>query len=304
MPDYEREKFAFLPEAHNDHFIITFDDSGHAVRIPPEAPPAVEETPPEAPKPGLFPCPCCGNLTLPYPPQNAVAFICPVCFWENDVFDPGENDPSDENGGMTLRQGRENYKRRGAVREDLVRHARAPLPGEIPPEIPDTIRSARESDFPAVYELVKTAFQTARVSDGTEQDFVVELRRREGFSLELVSERDGVLTGHVMLTQIDVPLPPGEEPRYWKFVMLAPLSVRLEDRNRGLGGALIREAAQRAPANAIFLVGDPDYYGRYGFVGAVEFGFENASGVPDRNLLVLPLDFTLRDRAGGAVNLH
>ena len=33
-------------------------------------------------------------------------------------------------------------------------------------------------------------------------------------------------------------------------------------------------------------------------------GFTNASGVPDRYLLVLPLEFTLKDRAKGAVNLH
>lgn len=304
MTEQDPEKFKFLPEAHNDRFLIPFDDSGGAVRTPLEAPPAAEGPPPAAGAPGLFPCPCCGNLTFRYPRQNAVAFICPVCFWENDVFSPVEDEPSDENRGLTLRQGRENYRRWGAVQEDLVCHARPPLPGEIPPVIPDTIRPAREEDFPAVYELVKTAFQTARVADGTEQDFVQQLRRREVWKLELVAERGGVLTGHVMLTEIDVPLPPGEDPRYWKFVMLAPLAVRLEDRNRGLGGALIREAAQRAPANAVFLVGDPDYYSRYGFVNAVEFGFENASGVPDRNLLVLPLEFTLQDRARGPVNLH
>lgn len=160
-----------------------------------------------------YPCPCCGYLTARYPRKNAIADICPVCFWENDVFSPGEDEPS----------------------------------------------PAREEDFPAIYELVRTAFQTARVSDGTEQDFVEQLRRREGFSLELVAER---------------------------------------------GGALMREAAQRAAANAIFLVGDPGYYGRYGFENAVEMGFTNASGVPDQYLLVLPLEFTLRDRAGGAVNLH
>lgn len=173
-----------------------------------------------------------------------------------------------------------------------------------PSSVPDTIRPAREEDFPAVYELVKTAFQTARVSDGTEQDFVEELRRREGFCLELVAEREGVLTGHVMLTEIEVPCPPGQDPRNWKFLMLAPLSVRLEDRGRGLGGALMREAVRQVEADAIFLVGDPDYYGRYGFENAVEFGFTNASGVPDRYLLVLPLEFTLRDRAKGPVNLH
>ena len=64
--------------------------------------------------------------------EEALAYICPVCFWENDVLDPGGDDPSDENRGMTLRQGRENYRKWGAVREDLARHARPPRPEEIP----------------------------------------------------------------------------------------------------------------------------------------------------------------------------
>ena len=130
----EREKFLFLPEARNDHFVITFDDSGQAVRTPPEAPPAALKPIPE-PTPGKYPCPCCGYLTFHIPIEAAIAGICPVCFWENDVFDPGEDDPSDENGGMTLRQGRENFRKYGAVRPDLVRYVRPPLPGEIPPDL-------------------------------------------------------------------------------------------------------------------------------------------------------------------------
>ena len=95
---------------------------------------APSETPPA---PGKFPCPCCGYKTFPVPREDALAFICPVCYWENDVFAPGEDAPSDENGGMTLRQGRENFKQYGAVRPDLVRHARPPRPGEIPEKSPE-----------------------------------------------------------------------------------------------------------------------------------------------------------------------
>lgn len=84
------------------------------------------------PVPGNYPCPCCGFLTFPVPKEEAVAYICPVCFWENDVFDPGEDVPSDENRGMTLRQGRETYLRLGAVREDLVQYVRPPLDAERP----------------------------------------------------------------------------------------------------------------------------------------------------------------------------
>ena len=128
----KREKFRFLPEARNDRFIITFDASGQAVRTPPEVPLAVEPAPEAEGPAGTYPCPCCGFLTFPVPKEHAVGYICPVCFWENDVFDPGEDDPSDENGGMILREGRENFLTYGAVRPDLAKHAREPKIGETP----------------------------------------------------------------------------------------------------------------------------------------------------------------------------
>ena len=78
-----------------------------------------------------YKCPCCGFYTFAEP-LNGTYDICPVCFWENDVFDPGEDQPSDENHGMTLAEGREAYKRLGAVREELLPYAREPLPEELP----------------------------------------------------------------------------------------------------------------------------------------------------------------------------
>ena len=40
------------------------------------------------------------------------------------------------------------------------------------------IRVVNKSDFKDIYNLVKEAFKTAQVSDGNEQDFVLELRKR------------------------------------------------------------------------------------------------------------------------------
>lgn len=126
----DREKFQYLPEVKDDIFVIGGCDG--PARPVEEAPPAPE---PEPEKPaGIYPCPCCGSLSFPVPKEEALAYICPVCFWENDVFAPGEDDPSDENRGMTLRQGRENYRRWGAVRQDLAAHARRPRPGEMGPD--------------------------------------------------------------------------------------------------------------------------------------------------------------------------
>ena len=115
------EKFFYLPQATNASFVPS-----------PLIGPNEEEPEGPAGPAGSYPCPCCGCLTFPVPKEEAIAYICPVCFWENDVFDPDEDAPSDENRGMTLRQGRENYRKWGAVREDLVRHARPPRPGEQP----------------------------------------------------------------------------------------------------------------------------------------------------------------------------
>ena len=167
------------------------------------------------------------------------------------------------------------------------------------------IRQARKTDFPAIYHLVQTAFATAKVSDGTEQDFVLELRRRDTYrpELELVSEKKGALTGHILLTEL--PVPGG--PEGLRGLMVAPLCVRLEDRNQGLGGQLLHEGGRRAAElgyNALFLVGDPDYYGRYGFQNAVSLGFQNASGVPDQFLLARGLTPDALQNAGGALALH
>ncbi len=110
----------FLPEATN----------GQARPLEPAGTAPAAEAP--NPEPGKFPCPCCGYRTFPVPKEEAVAYICPVCFWENDVFTPGEDQPSGENRGITLKQGREAFRRLGAVQKYLVRYVRKPLPEEIP----------------------------------------------------------------------------------------------------------------------------------------------------------------------------
>ncbi len=79
-----------------------------------------------------YPCPCCGYLTLPVPQEEAIAYICPVCLWENDVFTHCADEPSDENHGMSLNEGRKNYKRFGAVHKYEFLTPRAPFKEEIP----------------------------------------------------------------------------------------------------------------------------------------------------------------------------
>ena len=80
---------------------------------------------------GDHPCPCCGSITIPNG-GDALAFICPVCLWEIDLFTTDPNRPSDQNHGLTLAQARQNYIQHGAVLPSLKQHSRPPLPQETP----------------------------------------------------------------------------------------------------------------------------------------------------------------------------
>ncbi|MHC1747341.1 MAG: CPCC family cysteine-rich protein [Cellulosilyticaceae bacterium] len=67
------------------------------------------------------PCPCCGYITIPNN-GDALAYICPICFWEIDVFIQDDNEPSDCNHRLTLIQARENYIKYGAAQPHLKEH--------------------------------------------------------------------------------------------------------------------------------------------------------------------------------------
>ena len=65
-------------------------------------------------------CPCCDFITLP---ERGNYLICPVCFWEDDGQDLDASDePSGPNNGITLRQGRANFKHFGACEEAMVKN--------------------------------------------------------------------------------------------------------------------------------------------------------------------------------------
>ena len=113
-------------------FLLALEQAGLEQVLPEVSCTPSSEPQKSPPVPGTFPCPCCGYRTFPVPSEDAIAYICPVCFWENDVFDPGEDQPSDENRGMTLRQGREAFRRLGAVSEEFLQYVQEPLPEELP----------------------------------------------------------------------------------------------------------------------------------------------------------------------------
>lgn len=140
------------------------------------------------------------------------------------------------------------------------------------------IRQEIEADHDAVYSLIVNAFELAKHRDGTEQDLVVRLRQSPAFipELSLVAEDDGQIVGYVLLTKIKI----GNSTE----LALAPLAVSPNHQGQGIGGQLIKTAhtiAKQLGYHYSVLLGEPEYYQRFGYVPAHQFGIVAPFDVPD-----------------------
>lgn len=137
-----------------------------------------------------------------------------------------------------------------------------------------TIRPEEPRDLASVHAVNAACFPTE-----VEARLVDALRAAGNLTLSLVAERDGEVVGHVAFSPVTIDGAP--EPR---GVGLAPLAVLEPHRRAGLGAALVREGLERCrSAGWAFAVvlGDPAYYGRFGFRPARELGLHDEYGGGD-----------------------
>lgn len=165
------------------------------------------------------------------------------------------------------------------------------------------IRQEKEDDFKQIYDLVKVAFQTAEVSNGKEQDFVNQLRSSDNYipDLALVAEERNMLIGHIMLTKSYI----NNSGYKTETLLLAPISVTLEYRNKGVGSKLINKSFEMAKLlgyKSVVLVGDPAYYSKFGFQKSVDFGIRHLHDIPKENVLACELVFGALDGISGTIH--
>ena len=130
------------------------------------------------------------------------------------------------------------------------------------------IRDAINKDLDSVYEVVSLAFQgEENVRDGEiiQERLVKELIQDNDDIVNLVAE-DSVIVGHVFVSPVtlepDVGLTCGQ---------VSPLSVLPEFQSEGIGSALMQaviEKSKNKGLDALFLLGDPNYYKKFGFVAS------------------------------------
>ncbi|TYR29673.1 N-acetyltransferase [Mesorhizobium microcysteis] len=122
-----------------------------------------------------------------------------------------------------------------------------------------TIREAAEADRDAIRAVEEAAFgqpDEARLVDALVAD--------GDDVLELVAERDGEILGHVLFSRLMVET----ANRSFAAVALAPLAVAPPAQKQGIAKALVEEGHRQlrlAGEGLSVVLGDPAYYGRFGY---------------------------------------
>jgi putative acetyltransferase len=146
------------------------------------------------------------------------------------------------------------------------------------------IRDETREDIDAITEVTVSAFETLPISNQTEHHIIKALRKAGVLTISLVAELNGEVVGHVAFSPVRI----SDGTSGWYG--LGPVSVLPGFQKQGIGRALILEglsSLEKRGAQGCMLVGDPDYYQRFGFRNYPELVHE---GIPQEVFLALPFD--------------
>ena len=125
-----------------------------------------------------------------------------------------------------------------------------------------TIRNEQPQDIEAISRLTEAAFRNEEYSSHTEHFIVNALRRTGQLSISLVAAEHDEILGHVAISPVSI------SSGVTGWYGLGPISVRPDRQGKGIGSALMKAALQQLRqqgAAGCVVLGDPAYYGRFGF---------------------------------------
>jgi len=159
------------------------------------------------------------------------------------------------------------------------------------------IRPEQPLDIPGIHAVNLAAFET-----GAEADLVDVLRERADPIVSLVADTGDAVVGHILFSPATLPGHPE-----LRVMGLAPMAVAPARQRQGIGAALIREGLEhcrRLGVGAVIVLGHADYYPRFGFRPASQFGLRSEYGVPDDVFMALELVHGSLKGASGTIQYH
>ncbi|MCC6313408.1 MAG: N-acetyltransferase [Thermomicrobiales bacterium] len=140
------------------------------------------------------------------------------------------------------------------------------------------IRPVERGDAAAVRAVQELAF------GGPGEALLVERLQAAGADpVSLVAVDEGRVVGHALFSPVELDGPYG--PDAPRLVGLGPIAVLPKRQGQGIGSRLIRAGLDDCRAqgfDAVVVLGDPAFYGRFGFVPASNFRIGNEYGAGAR----------------------
>lgn len=163
------------------------------------------------------------------------------------------------------------------------------------------IRIERTEDYRKTEEVVRSAFEPEEFSDEKEHLLVNRIRKTEAFvpELSLVAENNKQeIIGHILLSKVKII----NEKKAVDSLALAPVSIISEYQNKGIGSLLIKaalSAAKELGYQSVIVLGHQDYYPKFGFQPASNWGIKAPFEVPDEVFMAIELtEDSLADVSG------
>ena len=152
------------------------------------------------------------------------------------------------------------------------------------------VREEQDSDIPEIDAMVRKIFQSTLLSDGEAKDFFSSVRSGGRFvpELSLVVEDKEHVIGYLMLSE----LPRSKQRNGQNSLLLSPVCTAEEYRHQGVATSLIESALKKAEQmhyEAVFLIGHPVFYSRFGFVTAKTAEIREVNGAPREYVQALEL---------------
>jgi len=157
------------------------------------------------------------------------------------------------------------------------------------------VRNEKESDYDRITEITIDAFKDEPHSQHTEQFIINALRKAGALTISLVAEIDGKVVGHIAFSPAEI----SDGSTNWYGA--GPLAVTPALQRQGIGTKLMNAAIallKEKGAKGIALVGDPDYYIRFGYKNNPALILEH---IPQEYFMVLPFG---ECKAKGIVTFH